>query len=66
MEETEPLSFMFMITGTPGVMGKDRWQLNIIEKGVPKELALAFLRHYLRNEENKYHGFFKDEYLKLL
>jgi len=63
MEEQKPPEFVFMIQAQPGVIGQGRWHFQLIDKGVPKELVHAFMRHYLQDDEGKYHEFFKETYL---
>lgn len=61
-EEKRTLGFAFIIESTMTSEG-ERLGVRTIHSGVPNEVILTFMNNWLKNEESKYHEFFKKEYL---
>ena len=61
-KEQEPLMFSFAIYSAPGENGMRKWTMQLVNSGVPEELVLTYMRHWLRNSDNKYHNSFKEEH----
>jgi hypothetical protein len=62
-EEKPPLRFSFVLHTMPIENGKEKWNIQTVNAGIPNEIILTFVRHWLRANENNHHEFFKKEYL---
>lgn len=52
-----------MLHTMPVENGKEKWNIQTVNAGIPNEIILTFVRHWLRANENNHHEFFKKEYL---
>lgn len=62
-EKEQPLRFSFVLHTMPIENGKEKWSIQTVNAGIPTEIVLAFVHHWLRANEDKHHEFFKKEYL---
>jgi hypothetical protein len=61
--EKVPLSFAFIIEQTQTPDGNERFGIRTVQAGLPSEMIITFMKNWLKNEESRYHEFFKKEYL---